>query len=101
MIYGPTRTATITASFPGGNTANKGIAIRLGGKDNVAAACFDTDLLRVSAFWTGEFLQLLGTPFDGGHGNHPKVRGTQLIGAWFKSGLVGGNSTAPGAGGCE
>jgi hypothetical protein len=77
MDYGPFLSATITANFPSGNTANKGVAIHLG-KD--AACCFDTDLLRVSAYWTGEFLQLNGTPFDGGHGSHPRVKGTQLLG---------------------
>ena len=35
----------------------KGIAIKLGDQDE-AAVCFDTELLRYSAGWTGGFLQL-------------------------------------------
>ncbi len=45
-----------------------------------AAVCFDTDLLRVSAGWTGGFLKLYGTPFDGSHGSWPEIKGTQVFG---------------------
>ena len=72
MDYGPFITATITAPLPGKNTADKGLALKLG-KD--AAVCFDMDLLRYSAAWTGGFLNLRGTPFDGSHGGHPTIKG--------------------------
>src|SRR5690242_2592164 len=68
MDSGPFLTASIQAPKPAKNNAMKGVAVHLG-KDNQAAVCFDLDLLRYSAGWTGEFLHLRGTPFDGGHGN--------------------------------
>jgi hypothetical protein len=88
MDYGPFVSATITARFPRGNTADKGVAIHLGPD---AAVCFDTDLCRYSAGWTGDFITLNGTPFDGGHGSHPRIKGTQQWGTaktpgWAKPG---------------
>ncbi len=50
---GPFVTASIET--PGGPTL-KGIAIRVGDRQQVAV-CFDTARLRISAAWTGEFLQ--------------------------------------------
>src|SRR4051812_31653650 len=46
----PFQTACIGTQFPAGNVAYKGIAIKL---DNDAYVCFDTDLLRMAAGWTG------------------------------------------------
>jgi hypothetical protein len=83
MDYGPFLTATITAPQPAKNTANKGMAVKLGSE---AAICFDLDLLRYSAAWTGEFLNLRGTPFDGSHGGHPTVKGKQ---AWGTAAIPG------------
>ena len=81
MDYGRFLTATIKAPAPAGNNALKGIAIKLGSdKSKEAAVCFDPDLLRVSAGWTGGFLRLLGTPFDGSHGSWPEIKGTQVFG---------------------
>ena len=68
----PFVTAAITAGAPAGNTANKGIALKLG---NDAYACFDTDLLRWSAGWTGKYLNFTGVTFDGKHGDNPSVAG--------------------------
>ena len=66
---------------PRDNNAMKGIAIKLGAEaGSEAAVCFDTDLLRVSAGWTGGFLKLTGTPFDGSHGSWPEVNGDQVFG---------------------
>ena len=61
----PFQKACIGAKFPGKNDANKGIAIRLGTN---AAMCFDQDLLRWSAGWTGGFISTKGVTFDGSHG---------------------------------
>ncbi|WP_435008566.1 DUF6797 domain-containing protein [Tundrisphaera lichenicola] len=80
MDYGQFLMATIKAPAPSDNNAMKGIAIRLGGEATKAAVCFDTDLLRVSAGWTGGFLKLLGTPFDGSHGSWPAIDGEQIFG---------------------
>ncbi len=80
MEYGPYLTASIGAPFPKNNVAMKGLAIRLGAKKD-AAVCFDTDLVRFSAGWTGEYLNLRGTPFDGSHGSWPTVKGKQQWGS--------------------
>lgn len=81
MDYGRFLTATIKAPSPANNNAMKGIAIKLGGDpEKTATICFDADLLRVSAGWTGGFLRLKGTPFDGSHGSWPEVNGTQVFG---------------------
>ncbi len=81
MDYGRFLSATIKAPAPRDNNAMKGIAIRVGpdgGKGG--AVCFDSDLLRVSAGWTGGFLKLLGTAFDGSHGTWPEAQGEQVFG---------------------
>ena len=80
MDYGRFLGATIKAPSPPNNNAMKGIAIKLGTPEKPAVLCFDTDLLRVSAGWTGGFLKLRGTPFDGSHGSWPEVDGPQVFG---------------------
>ena len=90
MDYGRFLTASITAPKPANNHAMKGIAIRLGA-DKEAAICFDQDLLRVSAAWTGPFLNLNGTPFDGGHGSWPSVAGEQVLGTQASPGWARGD----------
>ena len=83
MDYGPFLTASIEAPRPEGNLAYKGIAIRLGdafgGTDNEAVV-FDTDLLRYSAGWTGDFVALKGVVFDGEHWAYPRIVGDQAFG---------------------
>jgi len=82
MDYGRFLTASIRATLPGrDNNANKGVAVRLGDdKANPSAICFDTDLMRASGGWTGGFLHLYGTPFDGSHGTWPRAKGTPVFG---------------------
>ena len=81
MDYGRFLSASIKAPAPRDNNAIKGIAIKVGADDDKeAAVCFDTDLLRVSAGWTGGFLKLYGTPFDGSHGSWPEIKGTPVFG---------------------
>ena len=85
MDTGPIHSATITAQWPDKNIAMKGVAVNLGAKFGVeglqAGVCFDTDLLRYSAGWTGGFLNLRGVAYDGGHGESgPKVAGKQFFG---------------------
>jgi cytochrome c2 len=83
MDYGPFLTASIEAPEPRRNIACKGIAINLGanlGGDRNEAVVFDTDLLRYSAGWTGEFLALKGVVFDGQHGAYPRIKGRQVFG---------------------
>ena len=85
----PFQKACIGAKFPANNKANKGIAMILG---NEAFACFDTDLLRMSAGWTSGaaqgkggttvagFITTKGVTFDGSHGGHPEIAGDQKFG---------------------
>jgi len=73
----PFQKACIGAKFPAANKANKGIAIRLGTN---AAICFDQDLMRWSAGWTGGFISPKGVTFDGSHGGHPELVGDQQWG---------------------
>ena len=90
MDYGQFLSASIKAPSPSDNNAMKGIAIKLGSDpQKPAAICYDTDLLRVSAGWTGGFLKLLGTPFDGSHGSWPVIGGTQVFGTRKGPGWAG------------
>ena len=89
MDYGPFLTASIEAPEPRTNIAFKGIAINLGanfGGEHNEAVIFDTDLLRYSAGWTGDFVALKGVVFDGEHWAYPRIAGAQVF----------GNPTAPG-----
>jgi hypothetical protein len=54
-----------------GGVTLKGITLRLGTN---ASVCFDTGLLRYAAGWTGGWLSLYGTPFDGTHRPPEKSR---------------------------
>ncbi|CAA9430410.1 MAG: hypothetical protein AVDCRST_MAG64-3450, partial [uncultured Phycisphaerae bacterium] len=83
MDYGPFLGSSVT--MPGANPEDpagiveKGVTVRLGTKDQPAAVCFDTDLLCYRAGWTGGWLKLMGTPFDGTHrppeGSRPMPQG--------------------------
>lgn len=89
MDYGPFLTASIEAPEPRTNIAFKGIALNLGanfGGEHNEAVLFDTDLLRYSAGWTGDFVALKGVVFDGEHWAYPRIAGSQVF----------GNPTTPG-----
>lgn len=73
----PFQGACVSARFPAGNVAMKGVAIRLG---NDASVLFDTDLLRMAAGWKGRFITTFGVAFDGNHGGHPAIDGDQIFG---------------------
>lgn len=83
MDYGPFLSSSVT--MPGANPEDpagiveKGFTVRLGTKDHPAAVCFDTDLVCYRAGWTGGWLKLMGTPFDGTHrppeGSRPMPHG--------------------------
>ena len=74
----PVQGACVSASFPSNNTALKGLAIRLG---DDASVLFDTELLRMAAGWTGGYISTHGVAFDGAHGAHPHILGTQHFGS--------------------
>ena len=83
MDYGPFLTGTIESSYPsGGNIALKGLAIRVGDK-NQAALCFDTEMLRYSVAWTGDYLGL--NYGRDGLADHPRLKGTPQFGTNGKS----------------
>lgn len=82
----PFQGACINAEFPANNIAMKGLAIRVG---NDAAMLFDTDLLRMAAGWTGGYINTRGVVFDGSHGNHPAMVGTQKFGTPQIPGVAG------------
>jgi hypothetical protein len=57
--------------------APKGVAIHVG---NGATMSFDEDLLRWQGAWVGGFISTRGVTFDGSHGGHPEIIGTQKLG---------------------
>src|SRR6266567_3455016 len=95
MDYGSLLTYTVgLPSTPGKTNANlalKGVCIRLGGS-NEAAVCFDTDLLRYYAGWTGGFLDLSKTHLTSYKGSeHALIQGdlqfqTALEPGWSRAG---------------
>lgn len=79
MDYGPYQLTTVSAADPE-NLTHKGLAIKIPVAEGSSAASllFDTELLRVSATWTGGWLNLRGTPYDGGHGSWCGIRGREV-----------------------
>ena len=77
MDYGTFLTASVKVPLPGkDNNADKGVVVHVGD----SAVCFDPDLLRMAGGWSGGFLNLLGTPFDGSHGSWPTAQGSPIFG---------------------
>jgi hypothetical protein len=71
MDYGPFLSSSVTMPWskdfqaPEGITV-KAVTVKVDGAAP-ASVCFDTNLCRVAAGWTGGFLKLMGTPFEGTH----------------------------------
>ncbi len=87
---GPFYSGTIKASFPGHNTTMKGIVVTLG-KEQKAYVCYDTDLLRLSIGWTGEYLEFGNGQVRIEHPQPPAVKGQAMFGTqprpgWAKDG---------------
>ena len=87
---GPTLSATIRARFPGDNVTMKGIVVTLGTETN-AFICYDTDLMRVSLAWTGDYLKFGNYMREIVHPQPPEVAGTPVFGTkpgpgWAKGG---------------
>jgi len=86
MDYGPFLNLALMAKGPGENNTYKSVAIPLGSNEKgepshagnlenpPAAVCFDEDLLRYSAAWTGGFIDYEGVTFKGAHGRNPAIR---------------------------
>jgi glucose/arabinose dehydrogenase len=79
MDYGRFLSATVIAPEPADNVTTKGIAVKLN-KEGTAGILFDTVMMRVSAGWSGGFLELKGVAFDGAHGVNPTLGGEQKFG---------------------
>lgn len=91
MDYGPFISHTIVAPSPSENMTLKGIAVKLDG--GRAGVLFDSQLIRMSAAWTGSFLKLRGVAFDGAHGPNPEIGGefqfgTARVPGWARPGAV-------------
>ncbi|MFQ5929957.1 MAG: DUF6797 domain-containing protein, partial [Acidobacteriota bacterium] len=94
MDYGPFLTASIEAPWPERNVTYKGIAIpmkKVYGSHREEALIFDTDLLRYSVGWKGDFVDLRGVVFDGTHKTHPRIKGEPVFAnpvapGWAKQG---------------
>ena len=89
---GPTFSGTIRAKFPEGNTTMKGVVVALG-KDTNAFICYDTDLMRVSLAWTGDYLKFGNYMKEIVHPQPPEVAGTPVFGTkvgpgWAKAGIL-------------
>ena len=58
MDLGPFHSATFKIPQRDNQVTAKGIAIKVGAKDSPATVLFDTELLRISAAWTGGFVEI-------------------------------------------
>jgi glucose/arabinose dehydrogenase len=81
---------TIRANYPAKNTTMKGLVIKLG-DDEKTFVCYDTDLMRLSLAWTGNFLKFGNYQREISHPQPPEVAGTPLFGTqpgpgWAKAG---------------
>lgn len=74
MDFGPAHALTVEHAGFEGNDSLKAQVVKLA---DGSGAVFDTELLRLSAYWLGGegSLRLRGTPFDGAHGPMTTVRG--------------------------
>ncbi|HSV16324.1 MAG TPA: family 16 glycoside hydrolase [Tepidisphaeraceae bacterium] len=79
MDYGPFLAGTFVAPQPKDNTTLKGIIVKLN-DEGTANVLFDTELMRYSAGWTGDFIDYHGVAYDGAHGVDPKIKGEQVFG---------------------
>ena len=79
VVRGPFFSGTIRAKFPGENTAMKGVVVTVGAAKQ-AYVCYDTDLMRVSLGWTGNFLEFGNGQREISHPPPPEVKGTPVFG---------------------
>lgn len=78
MDYGPFLASTVSRVYYRDDAdllALKGLSIRVG----EATVCYDLDLLRVAAAWTGGFLDLAGTHMVSSKGSIPTTVGGEIV----------------------
>src|SRR6185503_6141332 len=83
---------TIKAAYPDRNMTMKGLVIKLG-TDERTFVCYDTDLMRMSLAWTGNFLKFGNYQREISHPQPPEVAGPPLFGTkpglgWAKEGSL-------------
>ena len=77
MDYGPFFSSTLLVPSQKQNVTHKAISIRLG-EDKQYAVAFDTELLRMSVAWSGDFLKI--TPVREGLAGPPEAAGEVVFG---------------------
>ncbi|PAW82444.1 MAG: hypothetical protein B9S33_15175 [Pedosphaera sp. Tous-C6FEB] len=88
---GPYFTGTIKSSFPvANNLAMKGVVVSVGA-DRDVHVCYDTDLMRVSVAWAGDYLKFGKSQVEIVHPQPPEVLGKPIFGTatgpgWAKDG---------------
>ncbi|MFM8470148.1 MAG: DUF6797 domain-containing protein [Limisphaerales bacterium] len=88
---GPYFTGTIKSGFPvANNLAMKGVVVSVGANRDVHV-CYDTDLMRVSVAWAGDYLKFGKSQVEIVHPQPPEVAGKPLFGTqvgpgWAKDG---------------
>lgn len=90
MDYGPFLGGTLIEFGQPDNIAYKGFAVKLTAgneSDTEGGVIFDTELLRVAATWSGDWLKLKGTPFDGGHGTNLESAGESITATRTRPGV--------------
>ncbi|HEU0010553.1 MAG TPA: DUF6797 domain-containing protein [Verrucomicrobiae bacterium] len=90
---GPFFSGTIRARFPGDNVTMKGVVVTLNEEKN-AFICYDTDLMRVSLAWTGDYLKLGNYMREISHPQPPEVAGAPVFGTKPGPGWAHGGSFA-------
>lgn len=91
-VRGPFFSGTIRGPKANEAIAMKGIVVTLG-EDKKAWVCYDTDLMRVSMVWTGEFLEFGNTLNTIAWPPPPQVKGkpvlsTKALPGWGKTGVL-------------
>lgn len=90
---GPYFTGTIKSAFPAANNfAMKGVVVSVGANRDVHV-CYDTDLMRVSVAWAGDYLKFGKSQVEIVHPQPPEVMGKPLFGTqvgpgWAKDGKL-------------
>ena len=87
---GPFFSGTIKARFPGENVTMKGVVVTLNEEKN-AFICYDTDLMRVSLAWTGDYLRFGNYMKEINHPQPPEVVGTPVFGTKPRPGWATGD----------
>ena len=84
MDYGPFLNLTLnlgTKTNGSDGSVLKASVIKLGDAEHPAYIAYDTDTMRVAAFWTGGFIDWNGTIFNGNHHAQPHPKGTVFLSA--------------------